>query len=182
MAGSGLKKLQIAQRRRKLIDLIRENPDYNTRELAEVLGVNKGTVSRDLKKINEELNMQTTEDFMIHRNRILNEIHIHKKLCMERLQKLHHSPHQGSRWMEEWSKLLEKEIRILGVNAPDKMMIKHSQELTKEQKDAATNAALGVIEDNTAVIDITPKQIEHKNDKANDSSTGEHDKSVFKIA
>jgi DNA-binding MarR family transcriptional regulator len=181
-----LKQLRIAQRRKKLIALIRENPDYQQGDLAEMMGVNRSTVSRDLKEINEELNMQTVEDFMIHRHRILSEIQENKELCMERLKRLANSPHQGSRWMEEWNKLVEKEARIFGLYAPDKMMIKHSQEFSKQEKDAAVNAALGVVEDNPTIIDLTPQiaeETEGENDDSDSQSDGsKYDKSVFSIA
>jgi hypothetical protein len=176
-----LKKLKIAQRKKALIALTRQNPDFNQQDLANELGVNRSTVCRDLKEINEELNLQTVEDFMLQRQRILAEIHEKKDLCMKKLDQLKNNPHQGARWMEEYSKLLEKEIRIYGIYSPEKMVIKHSQEFTKEQQDATVDAALGVLEDNPTIIDITPKQITHGTDD-NDSDDKDFDKSVFKIA
>lgn len=174
-----LKKVRVAQRRQKLIQLIRENPDYNQQELAESLGVNKSTVSRDLRTINEELNMQTAEDFMIHRQRILSELEANKAVCMEKLEKLKNSPHQGARWMEEWSKIQEKIIRMYGLYAPDKMMIKHSQEFSKKQKDAAVDAAIGALPENEETIDITPlQQLPEKTEDAN----ADYDKSTFSIS
>jgi len=177
-----LKKVRIAQRKKRLIDLMRQCPDYNQQQLADDLGVARSTVSRDLKEINEELNLQTVEDFMIQRQRILMELETNKDVCMKKLQALNHSPHQGARWMEEWSKIQEKIIRIYGIYSPEKMMIKHSQEFSKEQKDAAVNAALGVMDDNLAAIDITPKLIEHTEGDSDDASDNEYEKSIFKLA
>jgi IS30 family transposase len=176
-----LKKLKIAQRKKSLIALIRQNPDYSQQELADELSVNRSTVCRDLKEINEELNMQTVEDFMIQRQRILSELEANKDLCMHKLTQLKNSPHQGARWMEEWSKLQEKIIRIYGIYSPEKMMVKHSMEFSKEQHDAAVDAALGVLEENPSVIDITPKQITGDSDDDRVSNR-DYDKSVFKIA
>jgi IS30 family transposase len=177
-----LKRVRIAQRKKRLIDLMRQCPDYNQEELADELGVARSTVSRDLKEINEELNLQTVEDFMIQRSRILMELEANKDLCMSKLKSLKHSPHQGARWMEEWSKIQEKVIRIYGIYSPEKMMIKHSQEFSKEQKDAAVDAALGVMKDNPAPIDITPKLIEHTEGDPDDASESEYEKSIFKLA
>jgi transcriptional antiterminator len=177
-----LKKIKIAQRKKQLITLMRTFPDMNQQELADELNVNRSTVQRDLKEINEELNMQTVEDFMVQRQRILSEIHEKKQLCMDKLKALNHSPHQGARWMEEYSKLLEKEIRIYGIYSPEKMMIKHSQEFTKEQKDAAVNAAIGVIEKNTTVIDLTPKKSTSEDKDKPDDDSLDTDRPIFSIA
>jgi DNA-binding CsgD family transcriptional regulator len=176
-------KLKVARRRKKILELMRKNPDYTYAELAEVIGVSRMTIANDMRKINEEVNMQTVEDFMIHRQRVLTEIWEKKNLCMDRLNKL--KPHQGARWMEEYSKLLDKEIRVLGLYAPEKMMIKHSQEASKEQRDAAVNAALGVVTENPTVIDLVQKQIPEKTEeKKDDDSDSEDDvsKSFFSIA
>lgn len=178
-----LKKLRIAQRKKKLIDLMRQFPDMNQQEIADELGVNRSTVSSDLKQINEELNMQTVEDFMVQRHRILSEIHEKKELCMHKLDQLKNHAHQGARWMEEYSKLLEKEIRIYGIYSPEKMMIKHSQEFSKEQKDAVVDAALGVVEKNPTIIDLRPLQRTGKKDDGEDDDDDDGSKnSVFSIA
>lgn len=87
--------------------------------------------------------------------------------------------------MEEWNKLQEKIIRIYGIYSPEKMMIKHSQEFSKESKDAATNAALGVVEGNPTLIDITPKkQLSERTDgnESDDDDNSDFNKSVFSIA
>ena len=178
-----LKKMKIAQRRRRLIELMREHIDWNQQDLADELGVSKSTVAEDLKQINEELNMQTLEDWMVQRQRIILEIEGNKKICMDKLKKLHHSPHQGARWMEEWSKLQEKIIRIYGVYSPEKLMIKASQEFSKEQKDAAVDAALGAV-NGGAVIDLVPKKTESGKENSDDDADpdADVDQSVVSIA
>jgi transcriptional antiterminator len=176
-----LKKVRIAQRKEKVITMMRQHPDFTQQDIADQLGVNRSTIAKDLKEINEELNMQTIEDWMVQRQRILIEIQENKKLCMDKLKKLHHSPHQGARWMEEWSKLAEKEIRIYGVYSPEKMMIKHSQEFSKEQKDAAVDAAIGATKDGGKIINLTQKQLTDGSEKDDDVHT-EPDPSVITIA
>jgi transcriptional antiterminator len=173
-----LKKLKIAQRKQRLIELMREHVDWNQQDLAKELGVNRSTVAKDLKEINEELNMQTIDDWMVQRQRIILEIEENKRVCMERLKRLHGSPHQGARWMEEWSKLQEKIIRIYGVYSPEKMMIRHSQEFSKEQRDAAVDAAVGAVGQNPTVIDL--KKITHNDGKsdADADPTAEHNQSA----
>ena len=82
-------------------------------------------------------------------------------MFLYRLNKLAKNPHQGSRWLEEWNKLLEKECKILGVYAPDRLLIKEESQFDKVSEDAAIDAfALSLGSD---IIDITP-MIEHKDD------------------
>ena len=144
-------KFALADRRKRILDLIQENPGLTHIQIAEAIGCDRATVSRDLRAIADELKLQTTEDFMIHRDRVLREIHGNKFECMRRLQ-LCTSPHQGSRWMDEWNKLVEKEIRMLGLNAPERVMLSIKDDFTKEERDAAINAALYSMD----IIDITP--------------------------
>lgn len=178
-----LKRLKIAQRKQRLIELMRENLDWSQQQLAKELGVDRSTIARDLKEINEELNMQTIDDWMVQRQRIILEIEQNKKVCMDKLEKLKHSPHQGARWMEEWSKLQEKMIRIYGVYSPEKLMIRHSQEFSKEQKDAAVDAALGASK-SKKIIDLNVKQItdDRTDTDENAAADGEFDESVISIA
>ena len=144
-------KFQLADRRKRLLDCIQANPGLTHAQLGEAVGCDRATISRDLRAIADELKLQTTEDFMIHRDRVLREIHGNKFECMRRLNECK-SPHQGSRWMDEWNKLVEKEIRMLGLNAPERVMLSIKDDFTKEERDAAINAALYSMD----IIDITP--------------------------
>jgi hypothetical protein len=182
MAVPKLKRMKIAQRKQRLIELMRENVDWNQERLARELGVDRSTVARDLKEINEELNMQTVEDWMVQRQRIILEIEENKKKCMTRLGKLN-QPHQGARWMEEWGKLQEKIIKIYGIYSPEKLMIKHSQEFSKEQRDAAVDAAVAANK-NLKIVNLDKKQItdKDKNSNENAATDAELDGSVISIA
>jgi DNA-binding MarR family transcriptional regulator len=145
-------KYKNAKRRAQIMEVMREKPGLSQLELAEIIGCDRSTISRDMRTIADELRIQTSEDFMIHRDRVLREIQGNKDECMRRLT-LCKNPHQGSRWMDEWNKLVEKEIRMLGLNAPEKLMLAIKDEFTKEERDAAVNAALAGMD----VIDITPE-------------------------
>jgi hypothetical protein len=59
--------------------------------------------------------------------------------------------------MEEWTKLVEKECKILGIYAPDRQMVAHldaTKDFSKEQRDAAVNA---VLFGSKKIIDVTPQ-------------------------
>lgn len=156
-------KIQQAQRRKQIIGILRKNPGATHQEMADKLGVNRATISKDLKAIDEELTIQNREDFMLHRDRILREIQANKDVCMTRLQALR-DPSKGSRWMEEWGKLCEKEIRMLGVAMPERLHITKEEVVTKEDKDAAVDAIVEFVDGD--VIDVIPtdpvKQLESK--------------------
>jgi hypothetical protein len=135
------KRIPIEERKRRLIQLVRDHPDWDQTQLGEELGIDKSTVSRNLKTINDELNIVTSEMWTLNRTRILKEIRDNKAECMRRLD-LCTIPSQGSRWMEEWTKLNLQESKILGVNSPSHIMIHKELVIRKEDVDAGINAAL----------------------------------------
>jgi hypothetical protein len=151
--GGNIRRLPLQMRRRELIQLVREHPDWRQEQLAAALKCDKSTISRDLREINEEFKVVNSDMWILSRERILSEIRDNKAECMRRLH-LCSKPHQGARWMEEWSKLLLQESKILGINSPSHVMIQQETTITKEEKDAAINATLAQYEE--PVIEIGP--------------------------
>lgn len=145
------KRIPIHERRRRLIILVREHPDYNQDELARELNVDKSTICRDLKAINEEFTVVNSEMWTLSRERILKEIRDNKAECMRRLE-LCTRASQGSRWMEEWTKLNLQECKILGVNSPSHVMIHQETIIRKEEIDAGVDAALAAYKEPDIVI------------------------------
>jgi len=151
-------KLTVEQRHRELIRLLRDNPGVDHQTLADALGVHRATISRDLKTITDNLRMMNSEAWMAHRDRILFEIEQNKQECMGRLSRIKKA-HQGSRWMEEWGKLVDKQIRILGLNAPERLLVGDGDTFDKRDQDAAVQKALASLGINTSdIIDITPEK------------------------
>ena len=140
------KKIGIMERRRKLIQLVREHPDWGQQSLAEALVVNKSTICKDLKEINEEFTVVNSEMWLLSRERVLSEIRENKQKCMDKLT-LCTKPHQGARWMEEWTKLMIQEARILGINSPSHIMVHQELTIHKDEMDAGVNAALAQFEE-----------------------------------
>ena len=95
--------------------MLHEDPSMKQTEIAEQLGVNVGTISRDVKAITEQIQLQTTEVFEIYFQRELNNIEEKQRVCEDRITRLYKNAHQGSRWMEEWTKLQNLKIRMLGL-------------------------------------------------------------------
>jgi hypothetical protein len=140
------KKVGILERRRQLIQLVREHPDWQQQQLADVLGVNRSTVCHDLKEINEEFTIVNSEMWLLSRERVLSEIRENKQKCMDRLAACTKA-HQGARWMEEWTKLMVQESKILGINSPSHIMVHQELTIRKEEIDAGINAALAQFEE-----------------------------------
>ena len=156
--------LTIQERRKKIVAMIQDDPSVSQAAIGEALGVDRSTVSRDLKRLSEELKIQNQEGWALHRERVLHEIETKKQLCNDRLKSLAKNPTQGSRWVEEWRKLADMEAKIMGLYAPDRVLIQDEQSFDKTQADAAVDAAMAEAGFGVDVIDITPlepKQIEH---------------------
>ena len=159
-------RIPIEERKRRLIELVREHPDWDQSQLGAELGIDKSTVSRNLKTINDEFKLVNSQMWILSRERVLKEIRDNKAECMRRL-KACSRPHQGSRWMEEWSKLNLQESKILGINSPSHIMVHEELTIRKEEIDAGVNAALAqyeepVIEINKDGIVTLPPLIEDK--------------------
>lgn len=144
-------RFQKLQRQTNIAKILSKNPHVTHADIAEMLGVSQTTVNKDVGEINRALHNETMISAFIHRNRVLQEIAKKKQLCSERLAQFV-DPSKGTRWIEEWTKLLEKECKILGIYSPDRKIVAHidSGRFTKEEKDAAIKAAL-LVED---VIDV----------------------------
>jgi predicted transcriptional regulator len=157
------KRFNVQERRKRIIAMIGEDPGITQGQMAEALNIDRSTVSRDLKTLSEELKIQNQEGWLVHRERVLHELNTKQSLCEDRLKRLEKHPHQGSRWLEEWRKLKDMESKILGLYAPDRLLIKEEQTFDKTETDASIDAAIAAASFDDSIIDITP-QIEHDPD------------------
>jgi predicted DNA-binding transcriptional regulator YafY len=139
------------QRQNRIAKVLAKNPYTRHDEIADMLNVSVTTVNKDVNEINTALNQETLISTFIHRQRILEEINSKKRLCSEKFAQCRGAM-AGTRWIEEWTKLIEKEAKILGIYSPDRKIVAHiDTSFTKEQRDAAVKAAL-LVED---VIDVS---------------------------
>ena len=139
------------ERRRLLIRAVRENPGWTQEELARELKVDKSTICRDLKIINEEFKVVNSDMWILSRERVLKEMRDQKAECLRRLA-LCTKASQGARWQEEWTKLSIQESRILGINSPSHIMIQQETIIRKEEKDAAVDAAFAQFNGDEIII------------------------------
>lgn len=148
-------------RQLKVAKILRKNPYCTVREIAGILKAGKSTISADIKEIKLKVAQVTVDDFRFHQNRVLRDIQDMKALCLRRLRKLSKDATKGTRWVEEFTKLIEKEAKILGLYAPE-MRILAIADMSKgilgaNDRDHAINSVMYGIE--SGVIDIEPSEI-----------------------
>ena len=136
--------LLIQQRRKKALQIAQENPGIPHAEIAQLLGVSSSTIASDFKAMTEEFQLQNKADFATHHKRILGEIILKKQMCMDKLAACT-SPTQGARWMEEYTKLVQIECKILHLFDPKKLINefeKGDSKLSKRERDAIVSAVI----------------------------------------
>jgi hypothetical protein len=143
------RELVLYQRRKLVAQFLKKNPYVRHATIAKALDVSRSTITRDIREMNEEIKRETLDDMLIQRKRVLNEIQKMKRRCIRNLNK-YVDKTKGSRWVEEWSTCVEKECKILGLYAPERIFIGAALggEITPQQKDAAVDAVVRLIMNN----------------------------------
>jgi len=136
------KKIAGVDRQNRILEYLRGDPSLTNAQLAAMLGVDKAKIGKDLRELSEEFKTSNIANFELQRGRILNEIRMNKIECMRRLRGL--GDREGSRWMEEWTKLTEKEMKIVGVGLNETLTIERGKSFDKLQHDAAINAMMAM--------------------------------------
>jgi hypothetical protein len=135
------------ERRRRLILAVRENPNWTHQELADYLGCGRDAVTRDLQEITKDLQKMNTQAFQVHWQRMAMEIQANKSLCLEMLKESRKAKKgSGSRWLEEMTKLMALEIKLLGLDKFDPGLGADRAVFDKKERDAAVDAALKAYE------------------------------------
>jgi len=141
---TGLKRaFRDIERRRRLILAVRENPGWTHQELADHLGCERSTITRDLGEITRDLQKMNTEAFQVHWQRMQMEIQANKMLCIEMLRESRAAKKgSGSRWLEEMTKIMQLEMKLLGLDKFDPMLGADRVTFDKKERDAAVDAAM----------------------------------------
>jgi len=148
-------------RRKEVIRIFRENPHIRSSDVAKTLNVSLDTIALDLRELTEELKRENPENWHMHRERMLLGLNRMMKACEDKFE-LCRGATSGSRWVEEWTKLFEKEAKILGIYSAERTVVGHVdlQVISKEQRDASIDALIGGQQ--KGMIDITPKNETNK--------------------
>jgi hypothetical protein len=146
-------------RQSKIFNLMKNDPSLTNRQIGKIVGCNASTVSRDKAIITEHMKNQCVEDWLIARQIIIDQIDEKMAMCERRMKALRSRPHQGSRWLEMWHRLMDMKIKILGLYAPDRLEIDETVTFNKAEEDAAVDALIAGIE-NAHIIDVAPKALD----------------------
>jgi hypothetical protein len=141
----------------EVLRIFKEKPHVRTSDIAKSLNVSTELIAKDIKELTEELKQINPKAYLLHRERMLLKLNSMMKKCEKKLE-LCRGATSGTRWVEEWTKLFEKEAKILGIYSPDKTVHAHinlEDVISKEQKDAAIRGLIMGQEE--GIIDITPK-------------------------
>lgn len=141
-----------AARREKIFLMLQEDPALTNEQIAKLLGVQIHVVLRDLQTISEDLRLSLQETHEIQKYRILREIRENKTECLNRLHGSN-KPSQGARWVEEWGKLVEREMKILGIGQNTTLTLERGKSFDKRSRDAAVAAAIKAHEAGACVLD-----------------------------
>jgi len=138
------KKIEMLKRRIQIMDLKKQ--EYTKTQIAQMLGIDESQVTRDIQAIDQEVSEE-------YRSRITDlsgiiaaeyqKICFLENLCAQRLERTKNNPERGSRFVEEWRKLMERKAKLLGLDSETKHRYTIDENpATKEQRDAAVQAAL----------------------------------------
>lgn len=167
------KELALQQRRSQVLELLLENPERTQREIAQIIGCHRNTVARDVEIINRELRASREELFDAqhkHSVKQINEIIDEAKYRLGQLK-----PNQGARWMEEMLRGIDMRNRMYGLYMPKRYEVRKAVVISKEQADAAVEAALKSGQHTIKIKEIQ-KQLE--NDIADDEAIDVEHKEV----
>lgn len=151
-------KLTKVSRQAKVAEIFIDDPYITPAEIASILSVPSSVIRSDVKEMTRKLNKTSIDTYEMHRERILKEINGMKVACKAKLARCR-GAQAGTRWVEEWTKLTEKECKILGIYAPKRAMamVAHvsgseKELLSKERRDAVIDAI--VVGHKTGIIEI----------------------------
>ena len=94
-----------------------------------------------LEKYKKEIDDKTTKIKPLLIMKLYQELEVDKRVAQSKLDKLQHSPHQGSRWLELKLKARNEQIKLLGLDAAEKLDISIGLSRSKEERDAIFQAA-----------------------------------------
>lgn len=138
------KQIEWLRQRNKIYELKKQ--EYTKKQIAEMLEIDESTVTRSMQALEKQA-LQEFRDHVEDKRKIIageyEKICYLENICAQRLERTKAHPERGSRWAEEWRKLMERKARMLGLDSAQKY--EHAIEenpATKEQRDAAVQAAL----------------------------------------
>jgi hypothetical protein len=94
-----------------------------------------------LEKYKKEIDDKTNKIKPLIIMKMYMELESDKRIAQDKLNKLRSSPHQGSRWLELKLKARNEQIKLLGLDAAEKLDISIGVSRTKQERDEIFKAA-----------------------------------------
>jgi hypothetical protein len=157
MAVTHVNALTKQTRLKEVLRIFRENPNARTSDIAKTLDVKTNVITKDIKELTEELKESNPQVYHLHRERMLIKLDKMMRKFENKLD-LCRGSSSGGQWVDSWTKLFEKEAKILGIYSAEKTVHAHinlEDVISKEQKDAAIRGLIQGQE--KGIIDITPE-------------------------
>ena len=148
-------------RRARLVELKRENPYRGASELARFLGVTVEQIKADMSAVAAEWARARKDDYEFYVDSMLHEIRYVKQLCMlrhlgpkDKDGKYRDDYKPSPEWLRLFIQAQEREAKLLGLDAPERVDIGISSPLSKEERDRVTRAFLS--SEQKDVVDLLP--------------------------
>lgn len=94
-----------------------------------------------LDQYKKEINDKTDKIKPLLIMKMYTELESDKRIAQNKLNSLKHSPHQGSRWLELKMKARNDQIKLLGLDAAEKLDVSIGLSRSKEERDSIFKAA-----------------------------------------
>lgn len=130
--------IAVNARRKALMAYTLRHPYATYQDLAKVFKVTPRTISEDIMAVCNDLRQQQMQTCELQRYRVGKEIEMIKDRALTRFDS---STSSSSRFLEIYLSALEKEAKLLGLNAPERKTITvEAAGQTKEERDAVVDA------------------------------------------
>jgi len=152
--------MERAQLSGKVVEMKSKDVSLSNRDIALQLDVPVSEVSKAIKKTLKDWQIERAENLDFYFKNTLSELHLIQDEAITRFKS---SDRSSSRWLEIYLMASEKKIKMLGLNAPEKVDIQGNlYHATKEERDAVVAAyqATEIIEADFENVEITQEKKE----------------------
>ena len=130
--------LQMEKQKKSIIEYKTQNPYATPAHIGVVFGVSPKLVTKVIEETALQWKQDKIKSYEFHFRQTAEEIRKVKEECMKRFVE---NPKSSSRWAEIILMGIEKETRMLGLNAPAELHVQNDVNIqSKEEKDAVLDA------------------------------------------
>jgi len=152
--------IERARLSKKIIELKSQDVSLSNKDIATKLNVPVSEVSKAIKKTLKDWQYERAENYDFYFKNTLTELQV---IQAEALGRFKGSDKSSSRWLEIYLMASEKKIKMLGLNAPEKLDVQSNVfHATKEERDAVVAAyqATEIIDADFDKVEVTQEKKE----------------------